>query len=439
MNVRIQNGIEMTTRTALLLALAATLRMTAMAQGGGSKLEYVAVLSRHGVRAALVPGTTLNQYSSQPFRLADVPVGYLTAHGRWEMQVMGVYHGQYLEQQGLIGKSGCEDAARFYFRSDSIQRDVESARAIAYGMFPDCRVPVHAVPVGTSDPMFLTATSPGLMDRDLAAAALEGRTGGNPVRILQAHSADVDLIQKVLTGDGPTPKKTLLTPIELLPTADRYTRASGPIADISSITDALLLEYEEGFPRNETAWGRLNEWNLPALLALHEAFVDQTWDIPLVARARGSNLLAHMLRSMQQAASGHAVEGALGVPGDKGVFVLGHDSDFGNLATILDLSWILESFPPKATPPGAAMMFEVWRDAATSRRTVRLSIVGQTITQIHDAIAPTIQNPPQKIAVFIPGCSTATEGFPCEWEAFRRTVEAAVDSGQVRPEPASLR
>jgi 4-phytase / acid phosphatase len=438
MNVRIQNGFLITGRGVLLLAVA-TLRMTAQAQDAHAKLEYAAVLSRHGVRAALVPQATLNQYSSQPWRQIDAPVGYLTAHGRWEMQVTGVYHGQYLEQQGLIGKSGCEDAARFYFRSDSIQRDVESARAIAYGMFPDCHVPIHSVPIGAADPMFLTATSPGLLDRDLAAAALEGRTGGDPVRILKAHSADVDLVQKVLTGDGPAPAKTLLTPIALAATADRYTRASGPIADISSITDALLLEYEEGFSQSETAWGRLNERNLPALLALHESFVDQTWDIPLVARARGSDLLAHMLRSMQQAASGHAVEGALGAPGDKGVFVLGHDSDFGNLATMLNLSWILESFPPKATPPGAAMMFELWRDAATARRTVRLSIVGQTITQIHDAGAPTIQTPPQKIAVFIPGCSAATEGFPCEWEAFRRVMENAIDSGQVRPEPASLR
>jgi 4-phytase/acid phosphatase len=435
----IQHRIARAAHAVAILALASAARtLSAQPADTGAKLEYVAVLSRHGSRAALVSLDTLNQYSSQPWRAMDVPVGYMTAHGRWQMQLTGTYYRQFLEQAGLLAaKPGCDEASRFYFRADGIQRDVESARAMAWAMFPDCRVAVHAPPFGAPDPLFLAATTPGLFDHEAAGAAIEGRTGGDPLRILRAHATEVGIVQKILTGDGPTPKKTLLNPPPS--TGDRYTRAAGPIAAVSAITDALLLAYEEGLPPNETAWGRLDEANLPALLSLHEALVDLTWDVPLIARARGSSLLAHMLRSMQQAVGGQPVEGALGNPGDKGVFVLGHDSDFGHFATLLDLSWYLEGFPSRATPPGAAMIFEIWRETSTGHRTVRLSVLGQTIAEIRNSVAPTLQNPPMRVAVFIPGCSAPTEGFPCDWDSFRKTIEGAIDSGLVRPESLVLR
>ena len=413
----------------------------AQAPNAGAKLEYVLVLSRHGARSGLMSEEKLNEYSSQPWRPMTVPIGYLTAHGRQEMQMMGAWDRQYLEKQGLIsGKADCGDASRTYFRADSIQRDVESARAVSYALFPDCKIAVHSPPLSVTipekktDPMFLDADTPGVVDRELAGAALEGRLGGDPRKLLKAHAAEVEIVQKILSGPGGSPKTLLTTP---LPTkGDRYERMTSPVSPLNNITDALLLEYEEGYPMSETGWGRLNETNLPALLTLQEAFVDAVWDNPVMARARGSNLLAHMLRSLQQEAVGHVVEGAMGNPGDKALFILGHDSDFGHLATLLGLSWILDSFPPKATPPGAEMMFELWREA-DGHRTVRLSIVGQTIQQIHDGADPT-KTPPMKVAVFIPGCSTTAEGFPCDWDLFRKTVENTIDFGQVRPESPLL-
>ncbi len=412
---------------------------TALAQtaaAGGNKLEYVVLLHRHGVRSPLVSLADLGEYSAQPWHPLSVPLGYLTEHGRIEMRMTGEWDREYLLRKGLIaGTPGCGDAAKFYFHADAIQRDLESARAVALTMFPNCNVPIHSSPAGTPDPMFLSADAPGLVDRELAGAAFEGRTGSDPWLILKSHASDVAIAQKILSGNGPAPKKTLLTPVP--PKGDRYARAIGPLTPDNYITDALLLEYEEGYPPSETAWGRMNETNLPAVLILQQAFTDLVWDNVPIARARGSNLLAHMLRSMQQEVSGHAVEGALGNPGDAGLVVLGHDSDFGHIATMLNLSWILEGFPPKATPPGAAMMFEIWREES-GKRTVRLSIVGQAIQQIRDSVSP-VKTPPMKVAVFIPGCSIAAEGFPCDFEAFRKTLEGAIDTSQVRPEPAAVR
>jgi 4-phytase/acid phosphatase len=196
--------------------LIAPFRSMAQLAPPAMKLEYVAVLSRHGVRSALLSLDALREYSSQPWHPMTVPLGYLTPHGRTEMQMTGSWDRQYLRQNGLIaGAPGCEDASRFYFRADSIQRDIESARAMALTMFPECNVPIHSSPAGTPDPMFLGADSPGLVDRELAGAALEGRTGGDPWLILKAHASDVAIVQEILTGNGPAPKKTLLTPVPL--------------------------------------------------------------------------------------------------------------------------------------------------------------------------------------------------------------------------------
>ncbi len=423
-------------RTSLLAALLAT-PVAAQTNPAGPRLEYVLILSRHGVRSALKSVEYLNDYASQPWHPLDSPIGYLTAHGRWGMQMTGSWDAQYLASQSLLRANDCADASHIYFRADSIQRDVESARAIALGMFPDCRVPIHAVPLDAPDPMFLSAAAPGLLDRDAAVAAILGRTGGAPDKILDAHKVEVELVQKILTGNGPAPRKALARAEAV--TGDLYSKTTGPVANISSVTDALLLQYEEGYPAGETGWGRLNESNLPALLTLHQATTDELWDVPMIARARGSNLLAHILQSMQQAIAGHPVLGAVGNAGDKGLFILGHDSDLGHLATLLNLSWILESFPPKMTPPGAQMIFEVLRDRPSEKFSVRVSIVGQTIQQIHDGVAPTLATPPMRIALFIPGCSAPAEGYPCDWESFRRTLENAIDWKQVRPEPETLR
>lgn len=402
----------------------------------GSTLEYVAVLARHGVRSALKTNDFLADYSSQPWKAIPAPLEYLTAHGYEQERLIGLWDLGYLKQAALMSSQRCDESNRFYFRADSSQRDIESARAMAYAMFPDCVPVVHSLPIGKADPMFPTANTPGVLDREAVGAELDARAGGDTAYLLRAHRTELEEIQKVLTGSGPAPKKSVLDPDTV--TGDRYARASGRIGAIQSVLDALILEYEEGFPDRETWWGRMTPANAAAVLAVNEAMVDLLWDTPDLARARGSNLLDHILRSMQQAVEGRAVDGALGNPDSKGLFILGHDSDFGFFSTLLGLTWNLESLPPRGTPPGAQMLFEIWRNPG-GVRTVRLSMVAQTIPQIRAGVAPGPNAPPMKVAVSIPGCSAKTEGFPCEWSAFQQLVKGALDPKLYRPDPDSVR
>ena len=210
---------------------------------------------------------------------------------------------------------------------------------------------VHAVPAGKSDPLFSPlAAGIGKPDPQLAAAAISGRIGGRPQALTEAYRAGLEALQQVLLGcepgkkcppEGKSVKKLLLEQPADVQKQSRLAQLTGPLASASTITESLLLEYTDGKKDQEVGWGRVNRTNLQSLMLLQEAFVDVQLRTPYLARANVSNLLSHLLQSMQQAVQGKPVEGALGKPGDKGLFVMGHDSNLSALGGLLGLSWLL--------------------------------------------------------------------------------------------------
>ena len=75
-------------------------------------------------------------------------------------------------------------------------------------------------------------------------------------------------------------------------------------------------------------WGRLDAENLRRIMVLHTVYVrPRQADALPGASARLEHLLAHVLDSLAQAASGKAVPGALGKPGDRVLVIAGHDTN----------------------------------------------------------------------------------------------------------------
>jgi 4-phytase/acid phosphatase len=56
--------------------------------------------------------------------------------------------------------------------------------------------------------------------------------------------------------------------------------------------------------------------------------------------------------------------------------------------------------------------------------------MAQTLDQMRNATALNFQNPPERVPVFVPGCSQAD--FSCEWKAFQDLVLANTDSAFVK-------
>jgi 4-phytase/acid phosphatase len=167
-------------------------------------------------------------------------------------------------------------------------------------------------------------------------------------------------------------------------------------------------------------------------MRIHAAYADLTRQTPYVARIQASNLLSHILRSMAQAVSGTTLGGSLGKSGDRVLVIVGHDTNLSNIAGMLGISWLLDGYQPAETPPGGALVFELW-EQGTGGFEVNTYFTAQSLEQMRKVLSPSLDNPPLKSPIFVPGCSQGDQNMTCTWEAFQRTVNGAINPAFVKP------
>ena len=86
---------------------------------------------------------------------------------------------------------------------------------------------------------------------------------------------------------------------------------------------------------NDLAWGRLDTSKLMDIMRLHAAYANLARQTQYSARVQGSNLLSHILHSMEQAVNGRSVVGSLSDPSDRLLVIVGHDTNISNIAGML--------------------------------------------------------------------------------------------------------
>jgi 4-phytase/acid phosphatase len=378
----------------------------------------------------------LNQYSAQPWPKWSVPAGYLTEHGAKLMTLFGSYDRELLAREQLLSVSGCEDAGKVSVLADSDQRTRESGMALAAGLFPGCAIEVHAQAEGTQDPLFHFAAPVGNGYKALAAAAEAGRIGGNPAGLVDAYRPRLNELEAILTGCAVTkecPKGGAAEPQSLFAIAsslepgdgDHLVQLRSPLAMASTMVENLLLEYAEGMDAAQVGWGRVDRASLNDLMELHTASSDIERRTEYVARAQSSNMLAHVLESIEQSITGRPVVGALSKPGDRLLILVGHDTNLANLGGALGISWLIDGRRDD-TPPGGALVFEVRQSKEDSAFRVNAYYMAQTLDQMRTSAPLTLGKPPEKAAVFIPGCSMANARYSCDWIDFERAAKSDI-------------
>jgi 4-phytase / acid phosphatase len=399
---------------------------------GGEQLQFVVYLSRHGVRSPTGNPDKYAAYSAAPWPKWSAPPGYLTAHGFELMRLFGAYDRAELAAEGLLAPSGCADAGRATILADSDQRTRETGKALAEGMFPGCAPEVHARPEGDQDPLFhAIKTGAGKPRRALAMAAIEGRIGGDAGNLTEAYRPQLEALDRILAGCG----RAASAHSQRVSVFDAPTETArdkeghgdglrGPLDVASSMAESLLLEYTEGMKGGDLGWGCLDEATLREILQLHTAETDYSDRTPLIARMDASNLLAYVLNALEQSAAGKAIAGAPGKPGDRALFLVGHDTNIATVAGALNLNWIIDDRRDD-TPPGGALIFELWR-AAAGADSVRVYYTAQTLDQMREMQPVTLANPPQRVPVFVPGCSRAD--MSCALDGFAAAVQNAIDA-----------
>jgi 4-phytase/acid phosphatase len=407
--------------------------------GEQEQLKYVAIVSRHGVRSPTGKIDQLNQFARQPWPVWSVPPGYLTEHGARLMTLFGAYDRELFASQGLLSSHGCADQAHIRILADSDQRTRETGKALAAGLAPGCTLPVAALTENTPDPLFHSLEAGvGHPDKSLATASVAGRIGANPQELVEAYRLQLQRMEDVLLGcnSGETcattkrPASLFDLPATIAPGKyDHLVDLRTPLGTASTMAENMLLEYAEGMDAAHVGWGRVDLSQLRDLMQIHAINADITQRAEYVARAQSSNLLYHLLQSMRQAQGKHPVDGSLTRPDDRLLILVGHDTNIAAISGALHLSWVIDGRRDD-TPPGGALVFELWHQNSSDKYVVRVYYTAQTLEQMHNATPLSLAQRPQRVALFVPGCSQADAS--CQWNDFTRTMEAATDSDLVK-------
>jgi 4-phytase/acid phosphatase len=405
----------------------------------GADLQLVVLLTRHGVRSPLGARDLYGKYAAAPWAAWDVPPSYLTAHGYQLMKLVGAWDRAQFSSENLFSATGCAGAANVSIVADSDQRTRETGKALAEGMFPGCPIAVHAGPEGTNDPLFRPIEAGAVHpDTALATAAVAGRIGGDPNNLTELYRPQLTLLDSVLAGCGHAPASAPRTSIFAIPASlapgsgDSPAGLHGPVPTAATIAENLLLEYTQGMNEADAGWGCLDGATLRTIMQVNSANWDYSKRTPAVAHIFASTLLDRILKTMQQNVIGAAVSGALGKPGDRLVILVGHDSNVVTVAGSLHIDWILDG-GVNDTPPGGALLFELWRPRNGGQPFVRLEYTAQTLEQMRNSEPLTSANPPAIAPIFIPGCSR--QDLSCTWEGFSATMHASIDPAYVAAQP----
>lgn len=408
-----------------------------------TQLKQVIIFGRHGVRTPILPNSALNNYSALPFPEFSVSgVAVLTPNGGTNEAILGGYFRLWLTQEGLLTGQDTADADFVYVRANASPLIIGTAQAFARGMLPAATIKVDSYTPPASDPLF-DAVDAGVaqLNEQMAVAAVNGRLGDSQQSLAFTYAPELALARSVLfnypVSEVPVPAapagKVDVTSIPISVTAGDSTLPVnlGGLTAVSAAIDPVVMEYADGLPASQVGWGQLTAGGISQTFRVYDLLLDLEFRTPYLARVQSSNVVSHVVRSLVQAATGNAMTGSLGSPATKVIALIASNTNITGLAGLFHLDWLLPGYQADVCAPGGALVFELRQSQATGEYLVRASYIAQTMDQLRNQTALTIDAPPAMAPVFIPGCSVDNATFDCPLAQFVEVAKHAIDPQSV--------
>lgn len=355
-------------------------------------LEKVVILQRHGVRAPTKAPAALAPFALDAWAAWPVAPGELTDHGALALSRMGdALRRRYAM---LLAKGDC--GRLFVWADNADQRTRRSGQVMARAL--GCPAAVQWAQEG-DDPLF-HGDDICPADPKAAQAAMATRLEA----MLAANRTRYDVARKTLSGiltpglseadckDSSDKKCGLLSGRN---EAKDGGKLSGTLADASTLSENLFLEYAQGMEK--PGWGRMSAAELATIMPLHDMAADLGRRTPLLAAHNGT-LLARQIEALLEGSSFR-----IAAPKDAKVILLaGHDTNLSNIAGMLGLDWTLPG-EPDTTAPDTALAFERWHDSGRGRGDfIRIRLFYQTADQLRGASRLAVL---PHLDLTMPGCS----------------------------------
>lgn len=384
----------------------------------GYQLQQVLMMSRHNLRAPLANnGSVLEQSTPNKWPEWDVPGGQLTTKGGVLEVYMGHYMREWLAAQGMVKSGECPASDAVYAYANSLQRTVATAQFFITGAFPGCDVPVHhQEKMGTMDPTF----NPVITDD---AAAFSEKA----IQAMQKERAGMHLdesykLLEQITRYNTSPSCKEKQRCSLTDGKDTFSATyqkepgvSGPLKVGNSLVDAFTLQYYEGFPMDQVAWGEIKtdqQWKV--LSKLKNGYQDSLFTSADVARNVAAPLVNYIDKTL--------VTDRVNAP--KITVLVGHDSNIASLLTALDFKPYQLHNQYERTPIGGKIVFQRWHDSRARRDLMKIEYVYQSSEQLRNADVLTLKSPPQRVTLELKGCPVDANGF-CPIDKFDAVMNAA--------------
>jgi 4-phytase/acid phosphatase len=412
------------------LAAAMTLILAVQAPARAEpKLERVVTVTRHGVRAPTASPSALEAKTGRPWPAFPAEPGELTPHGAEALTQMGAYLRTVYAAAELLPATGCPASNAVQVWADGAANHTRrSGQILANAVLPGCGLVARHGPAGAVDPVFDSGRVCPL-EPVVALAAIQGRTVGGIAVTDKPSEKAIAALKRIL---GPqacaaVPAACLDGPSTLV-VEPAGPKIAGPLALAATVSENLLLEYAEGLPAEQVAWGQGSPETLATLLPAHRRSADLLRRTPEIAKFHAATLLRMLVDLLQ----GEAPRG-LGVPplgaSARLVMLAGQDTTLSNLSGALGLGWSLPG-QPDPTAPDTTLAFEVWRHPETGARTIRVKIYAQTLDQLRTARPLTPRDPPVSLPLAIGICPARDGG--CDLATFAARVRAALPPVCVR-------
>lgn len=378
------------------------------------KLERVVMLMRHGVRPPTKAKVTPDGVADRPWPTWSADFGELTRHGYDAVKLVGQWdRGQWVAR-GLLPAAGCPATGDLEVAASAKSRTQDTARALVEGMWPGCRIDI-AFPTDPQADVEFHPLDVGAMpldpDEALRAVQALAPAGGMQAEV-RARAPLFALLNRALgccspkfceAQGQPAGCDISQMPAALVRNEDDRPDVGDPFGLASTVSQTFLLEYLEGMPMEDVAWGRLSRDDIETLLEFHSIKFYYEGRAPYVAARAASPLASRMLAAMEQ--------------GPRLTVLVGHDTNIADLGGFLDLHWTVPGYPRDDPPPGGALGFEVLSDAG-GERYVRAFYRSQTMPQVRELQPLGADNAPAHVYLPIPGC----DGERCTLARFGELV-----------------